>query len=449
MIQVHRARESLNGDFLMNPDREMATQALVLALLVRGRTVLEDFQGTPAQILFAQCLQKMGLNYETHPNQWVLEGTGFQYTTPYEWSAELPEHDLLLLLTLLSKDTESVFIWRHPQPSVGVQVKHCLQTYFVVDGLESGGDWVQWRFQNAWPVVKPSAQGEIPYFMRNRMLLGKLLLDAPWQCEERIQVRDQWSRMAAYFGVPITLEITGAEEMDELARRMARAQGIKVERKQITTLNTVKVLTARDYFVPGDTTEAAALALAATLTPGSSVLLKNIGLNGGRAGFFPALKRLGGQVDITSRRERYGDLFGNVSVQTAKKLVGRRLAPDVLASCLEELPFLAVAACFAEGETILRLPHHVAQHHHTLLEQLAENLKQTGCEVGVYEEGLVLRGREECDAGIFEAHNHPILALALLVLARHTSGTSTIHGLDCALQNFPELVATLRTGTEE
>ena len=48
MTSIHRARGPLTGDFSCNPDREMACQALCLALLVRGRTVLEDFSATPA-----------------------------------------------------------------------------------------------------------------------------------------------------------------------------------------------------------------------------------------------------------------------------------------------------------------------------------------------------------------------------------------------------------------
>jgi 3-phosphoshikimate 1-carboxyvinyltransferase len=448
MISIHRVRGSLTGEFTLNPDREMAAQALVLALLVRGRTVLEDFATTPAVEQFAVCLEALGLKREVRSTQWILEGAGFQYRTPAEWEGRLPTHNALLLLTLLSKDSDTSFAWRCPDGDAARELKAILQTYFQVEWQESGETLLQWRFQTGWPLVRPTPSGDIPYLMRNRMLLGKLVHDAEWSCEEKVQIRDQWSRMLAYFGVPIVLEATGTEEMDELARRMARAQGLKIERKFLTSLQTVKVLTAHDYFVPGDPTEAAALALAATLTPSSNIQIRNVSLNGGRAGFFAALKRLGANVDITSRRERYGDLFGNITVQTAKKLNGRRLAADVLANGLEEIPFLAVAACFSEGETILRVPEHQAIATHQQFEWLAENLRQTGAEVGVYEEGLVLRGRDECDSGAFDCHGDPVLALALLVLSRHASGVSTLEGLECTEHFFPGLASRLLQGTE-
>jgi len=84
-----------------------------------------------------------------------------------------------------------------------------------------------------------------------------------------------------------------------------------------------------------------------------------------------------------------------------------------------------------------------------LLERLAENLKQTGADVGVYDEGLVLRGREECDAGEFDCHGDPVLALALIVLARHTSGVSSVVGTECVDAFFPGITDILLKGTEE
>lgn len=448
-MRIHRVRGGLTGEFTLNPDREMAEQALVLASMSRGRTVLDDFRSTPAIERLAAVLESMGLQRESRERQWILEGAGFQYRVPSEWEGKFSPQATLLLLTLLSKDTDTTFAWRSATAEDSKLLKDWIARFFLVDWQEGGETLLQWRFRTGFPMVRPTPAGDIPYLLRNRMLLGHLVNDQAWRCEEKVQIRDQWSRMLAYFGIPLVLEATGTEELDELSRRMARAQGLKVERRFITSLQTVKVVTGRDYFVPGDPTEAAALALAATLSPGSSIQLRNVCLNGGRTGFFPALKRLGANVEITSRRERYGDLFGNITVQTAKKLVGRRLTPDVLANCTEEVPFLAVAACFCEGETILRVPEHLAQAMRPQLELLAENLKQTGAEVGVYDEGMVLRGREECDAGNFDCHQDPILALALMVLARHTSGLSTVAGMECAEEAFPGLTAILLKGTEE
>lgn len=447
---IHRTRTPLSGEMTVAPDREMAAQALVLALLVRGRTVLEDFVPIPATLQLAEALTRMGLAYEIREGSWYLEGQGFQYSTPDYWECPLDEYGTLQVLTLLAKDTQTAFSWKSPDSAHQKMLRTLLNDYFRIEEMPSSDSLLQWRFQAATPAIRLSAGGDIPYRLRNRMLLGSLVNDCAWRCEEKVQIRDQFSRMMAYFGVPVVLEATGLEEMDELARRMARAQGLKVERKFITSLQTVKVLTAREYFVPGDPTVAASYALDATLAgaAGDTIQIRNVALNAGRSGFFAALKRLGANLDITSRRERYGDLFGNLSVAPAKKLTGRRLAPDVLATCMEEIPFLAVAACFADGETILRVPSHLAAPCHDQLEKLAENLKKTGAEVGLYDEGLVLRGRDECDASAFDCHQDPILGLALLVLARHTSGISTLEGIECIDVNFPGITERLLAGTE-
>ena len=145
--------------------------------------------------------------------------------------------------------------------------------------------------------------------------------------------------MLLYFGVPMTLDKDTGEVMDELARRMAKAKGIKVESKVVTHLQEAKVLTSHDYFVPGDTTEAAAFATLGVIGPlpkDNRILLKNVGINTGRSGFFSALKRMGADVEFTSRRERYGSAFGNIEAKRGKRLQGRRLSPEILSNRLME-----------------------------------------------------------------------------------------------------------------
>ena len=85
------------AEFVVNPDSEMMEQALVLSLLVKGRTVLEDFQWTPRGLAFAESLREFGLTYELKGHQLVLEGMGFQYKAPMLLPYRLEPHALILL----------------------------------------------------------------------------------------------------------------------------------------------------------------------------------------------------------------------------------------------------------------------------------------------------------------------------------------------------------------
>ena len=112
-------------------------------------------------------------------------------------------------------------------------------------------------------------------------------------------------------------------------------------------------------------------------------------------------------------------------------LVGRRLGTDVLQTCLDEIPLLAVLACFAEGETIFKIPDWAVDFHKPILAAIYENLKIAGIECGLYEDGLILRGKEEIEADGFDCKNFPILGLALHILNKKAKSKEAVKGIEC------------------
>jgi 3-phosphoshikimate 1-carboxyvinyltransferase len=435
------------AEFLMNPDREMVEQALVMGLLVNGRTVLEDFVWTDRSLRFAKVLGEFGLRFEQKGHQLVLDGTGLQYKCPTFLSVSFEAHPLSLLLGLASRDTDIVYTVAGSTESLALARK-ILTEYFCVKIESESSDSIVFQFLDKMPEPKLTPVGNVPYLFKNAILLNALVSGKNVVIEERQPIRDQWSELLLYFGVPMTLDKDTGEVMDELARRMAKAKGIKVESKLVTRMQEAKVLTSHDYFVPGDTTEAAAFATLGVIGPlpkENRILLKNVGINTGRSGFFSALKRMGADVEFTSRRERYGSAFGNIEVKRGKRLQGRRLSPEILSNSLEEYPFLALAACAADGETILRVPECLSEGMRPLFERLAENLRKTGAEIGVYEEGLVIRGKEELDAGTFDCNGDPVLGLMLFVLSLFATGITTVEGIECVEAAFPGVCEKLKS----
>ena len=434
MTEIHRG-QALKGEWTVNPDREMLLYAMTLGALARGRTILEDCANTPVSEAYATWLRSNGVDIFRKENTWELEGKGL--TGTFSPSQNLPTDSFAqhLALCLLSRDHETCFDLgsEAESGSIGAKLKN-----FV-------GPFHEGRFTFGEPSLtyKLSPSGEVPHLIRIRILLQALLHERSVSFEERITVRDQLSGLLTFFGAPLTVETTGPDELDELARRMARMQGQKLERKTITKLSPCKILAGKEIFIPGDPTEASAVALLASSLPDSDITLRNIVLNPGRSGVFTALKRMGANIEVVQKRERYGDQFGSLRVQSCKRPVGRKFTGEVLQTCIEEIPMLAIAASLAEGETILRLPEHLAEAEHPLLDALANNLKLAGIEIGIYEEGLVVRGREEIDANPFDSHGSAILGLALAVLARIAHGHSLVEGLDYTQTTFPGLLAKL------
>ena len=110
----------------------------------------------------------------------------------------------------------------------------------------------------------------------------------------------------------------------------------------------------------------------------------------------------------------------------------------MIATGLEEYPLLAVAACYAEGETILRVPKEVRVEMRPKNEVLAVNLRKTGAEVGVYDDGLVIRGLETIVNGSdFDGGESAQMGLALSVLSLALQNDEEVENFDKVEAMFP------------
>ena len=441
-------------EFYLNPDRERTNLTLVMALLVNGRTVLEDFSWSAEGRSFANALEEFGLTLNLQGHEMVLTGKGFQYPVPSLLPINFGERDSILLWTLASRETEQVFTFAAENDEAGIAAvalaKERLQAYFKIHVESDSPADFKFRFDTAEPSLKKDSLGSVPYIMRNRLMTRALIRGEFISFEEKTVVRDQWTRMLQYFGVPLRYEGRGVEQLSEFERRLLMAQGKKVERTQFTEQSETKVMTGRDYYVPGDFTEAMALILLSTIgavPKGNRILIKNVELNNSRVGAINCLKRMGANIEIVTRREKYGDVFGDLEVfpvDAGKRLQGRRFGEDTVATSIEEFPFLAVAACFAEGETILRLPKEQRKAWRPVNENLAENLRKTGVEVGVYDDGLVIRGLETITAvPEFDGGENPQVGLALNVLALALGCDEPVGLTEVVEANFPGILKKL------
>ena len=447
-------------DFVLNPDRERMELALVMALLVNGRTVFEDFSFAAGVEPFAEALKEFGLSYVQQGHQLVLEGKGFQYALPNMLPMDLSEARSVMLWTLASKDVDQIYTFAAENDESGIakveNAKELLQKYFKVKPLTDEPAKFTFTFAVEEPAIKKDSLGNISTVMRNRLLLRTLIRGEYLSFEEKGSVHDQWTKMLMYFGVSLKYESRGMEQLTELERRMMMARGQKIERTQFTEISETQVITGRDYYVPGDTTEAMALVLLTTIAgipKNTEVAIKNVDLNSSRAGALTCLKRMGGNFETVSRRERFGDVYGDVMVYplaSGKRLQGRRFSEDTIATGIEEYPFLAVAACFAEGETILRIPKELRKEMRPINESLAENLRKTGAEVGVYDDGLVIRGLETIVNGSdFDGGDVPQNGLALSVLSVALGNDEPVANSELVESTYPGVLQKLKQLLEQ
>jgi 3-phosphoshikimate 1-carboxyvinyltransferase len=201
-------------------------------------------------------------------------------------------------------------------------------------------------------------------------------------------------------------------------------------------------ITGRRIEVPADPSSAAFPLVAALLLPGSDILLTNVGLNRHRIGLLDTLIEMGAAIEIHDRREQAGEPVGDLSVK-ASRLRGVNVPASRAPSMIDEYPILAVAASFADGETVMQGLGELRVKESDRLGAAARGLVACGVDIAEGPDSLTVRGRAAKPAGgarIETALDHRI-AMAFLVLGMAAERPVAIDDGSPIHTSFPGFVA--------
>jgi len=185
--------------------------------------------------------------------------------------------------------------------------------------------------------------------------------------------------------------------------------------------------------VPGDPSSAALFAVAACITPGSSIVIEDVSLNPRRLGYVEVLRRMGARVEAEPTGERLGEPVGRLVV-AASSLVATTIEPDE--GMIDEIPVLAVAAAFADGVTEVRGIAELRVKESDRINTIQQELAQMGVVVETKADALTIRGGRPRPA-MFKSHGDHRIALAAAVAANAMPGESTVRGWQSVAVSYP------------
>jgi 3-phosphoshikimate 1-carboxyvinyltransferase len=228
--------------------------------------------------------------------------------------------------------------------------------------------------------------------------------------------------------------------------RMLPVFGAPVERGTLTaTVRGGTRLHGAEITVPGDASSAAFLVVAALVLPDSEVQLDGVLLSPTRTAFVEVLRAMGGRVETrleTTDPEPVGSILASSST-----LRGTTVDPAVVASLIDEVPALAVAACRAEGTFTLTDARELRVKESDRIATIVEGLGRLGARVRELPDGLVVEGGVPLRGARVRAHGDHRIAMALAVAALAADGSTEIVGADCVNVSFPEFFSLLAQGT--
>ncbi len=195
-------------------------------------------------------------------------------------------------------------------------------------------------------------------------------------------------------------------------------------------------LNAQEVTVPGDISSAAFFMVAALITPGSELLIRNVGVNPTRTGVLDILKEMGGNIELLDQRELSGEPVADILVRYSN-LKGIAISGSVVPRAIDEFPVVCVAAACAEGVTSIRDAKELRVKETDRIAAMANNLRTLGVVITETDDGMDITGSEILSGGQVQSYGDHRIAMSLSVAALVSASEITIRDVDCVATSFP------------
>jgi len=227
------------------------------------------------------------------------------------------------------------------------------------------------------------------------------------------------------------------------SERMFRLFGASLEtfHNGVTVKGGVE-LQGQEINVPGDISSAAFFIVAALITPGSELLIRNVGVNPTRTGIIDVLRSMGGNIELLNEREVSAEPVADILVRTSS-LKGVQIAGDTVPRAIDEFPAICVAAACAEGITSIRDARELRVKETDRIAAMAVNLRGLGVEVEECDDGMDITGGERLKGGVAESHGDHRIAMSLSIAGLVAGESITINDIDCVATSFPTFYSLL------
>ncbi|MFD1065241.1 3-phosphoshikimate 1-carboxyvinyltransferase [Oceanobacillus locisalsi] len=256
--------------------------------------------------------------------------------------------------------------------------------------------------------------------VKSAVLLAGLLAEGETIVQEETETRNHTEVMLQAFGADL-----------------------KQTEKGITVTNKGN-LTACDVEVPGDISSAAFFLAAGAIVPGSTVTLKNVGLNDSRTGILDVLKQMGAAITIANERTTGGEKIGDLTIQYTA-LEGITIEGNIIPRLIDEIPILALLATQADGKTVIKDAEELKVKETDRIEAVCQNLQALGANITPTDDGMIIEGPTKLTGGTISSYMDHRIAMMGVIAALVSENPVKMDEKDSINISYPAFFDDLET----
>ena len=111
---------------------------------------------------------------------------------------------------------------------------------------------------------------------------------------------------------------------------------------------------------------------------------------------------------------------------------------DMIPRMLDEVPILAVAACFATGDTVIRDATELRVKETDRIFTTVTELTRLGANIKAQEDGMIIHGNSPLTGAECQSHGDHRLAMSMAVAGLLGNGEVIVNGANDASVSYPE-----------
>lgn len=417
MIETVKPAAGLNGTIQPPSDKSISHRSALFAAVSDGESVIQNYSSAADPASTLHCLQQLGVQVKRLKNQVTIKGAGRDgLVNPSEPLDCGNSGTTMRLLTGILAGAGVDAELTGDESLSGRTMKR------IIEPLQMMGASITAREDEFAPIKISSHQGIKPIRyplpiasaqLKSCVLLAGLWGDTPTEVIEQAPSRDHTERLLSLDSEPY-------------------GQGKIIQSSKINTIP------AQNYIVPGDFSAAAFWMVGAAIQPNSRLKLENVGMNPSRTGILHVLKEMGANIEISGERMQGREPVSDLLI-TSSNLKAINLDPNLIPNCIDELPILMVAFCFADGKSTISGAEELRHKETDRLSAMFEILTNAGVNAALLEDGIEIEGDPQFKPISAEQktyHDHR-MAMAAAILATLSSGSSTILDAECTSISYP------------
>lgn len=400
------------GQIKVPGDKSISHRAVMLGSLANGVTEISGFLKGADCLSTIDCFRKMGIDIDINGENVTVHGNGLRGLKKpdemlYTGNSGTTTRLLCGILAGQNFDTSitgDASIQKRPMGRVvqplsmmGAKIENEYCPLYITGTKLHGIDYKM-------PVA--SAQ------VKTAIILAGLYADGETVIHEIEKSRDHTELMLSAMGTDLTVD-----NLD-------------------ITVKPTNDLTAVNVDVPGDISSAAFFLVLGAIMPNSQITVTNVGINHTRTGIIDVLKDMGADITLENVHTSAGETVADITVRSSS-LKGTTVGGDIIPRLIDELPIIAVAAVFADGQTVIKDAQELKVKETNRIRAVVDEFNKCGIDITETDDGMIINGGKSIHGADFKTYGDHRMAMSLTVLAQLADGESTLDDSDCACVSYP------------